>query len=55
MRRLAEGDSVKFALGKITEVDATQSRVEAGVMRNDLLQAEAELHNALPCRWGDAR
>ena len=46
MRRLAEGDSVKFALGKITEVDATQSRVEAGVMRNDLLQAEAELHNA---------
>ena len=39
MRRLAEGDSVKFALGKITEVDATQSRVEAGVMRNDLHNA----------------
>ena len=45
------GDAVRELLaavksGKITEVDATQSRVEAGVMRNDLLQAEAELHNA---------
>lgn len=43
---LAESDSIRFSLGQIREVDATQSRVEAGVLRNELLQAGAELKNA---------
>ncbi|GAB6394306.1 MAG: TolC family protein [Bacteroidales bacterium] len=45
IRRLAEGDSVKFALGKITEVDAMQSRLEAEIAYNELLQAKTELYN----------
>lgn len=44
--RLAESDSIRFNLGQIREVDATQSRVEAGILRNELLQAGAELRNA---------
>ena len=43
---MAESDSIRFSLGQIREVDATQSRVEAGVLRNELLQAGAELKNA---------
>lgn len=43
---LAQADSLKFALGKITEVDALQSRIEAGVMYNELLQSESDLHNS---------
>lgn len=46
IRQLAEGDSIKYALGKITQVDATQSRLEAGMIYNELLQAKTELHNA---------
>lgn len=46
VRRLAESDSVRFRLGKIMEVDATQSRLEAGILHNELLQSEVDLHNA---------
>jgi len=46
IRRLAVSDSIRFALGKITEVDAIQSRLEAGILRNELLQSETELYNA---------
>lgn len=46
IRQLAESDSVRFTLGKIMEIDATQSRLEAGILRNELLQAGADLHNA---------
>lgn len=42
---LAKGDSVRFQLGKITKVDAIQSGLEAGMSRNELIQARAELHN----------
>lgn len=45
MYTLAKSDSVRFALGQIREVDAMQSQVEAGVLRNELLQAGAELEN----------
>jgi cobalt-zinc-cadmium efflux system outer membrane protein len=44
--QLAVSDSIRFALGKIRETDATQSRLEAGIQRNELLQSEAELYNA---------
>lgn len=43
---LAKADSIKFTLGKITEVDALQSRIEAGVIYNELLQAESDLYNS---------
>ena len=46
IRQLAESDSVRFRLGKIMEIDATQSRLEAGILQNDLLQAGADLQNA---------
>lgn len=46
IRQLAESDSVRFRLGKIMEIDATQSRLEAGILHNELLQADAELQNA---------
>ena len=46
IRQLAESDSLRFTLGKIMEIDATQSRLEAGILQNELLQAGAELHNA---------
>ena len=46
MRQLAESDSLRFRLGEIREVDATQSLVEAGVLRNELAQAQSELYRA---------
>lgn len=45
MHTLAKSDSIRFALGQIREVDAMQTQVEAGVLRNELLQAGAELEN----------
>ncbi|MEG1483846.1 MAG: TolC family protein [Bacteroidales bacterium] len=46
INNLATADSIKFMLGKITEVDAMQSNVEAGVMRNELLQAQSDLYRS---------
>ncbi|MDR0814980.1 MAG: TolC family protein [Bacteroidales bacterium] len=45
-RQLAVSDSIRFVLGKIKELDATQSKLEAGIMYNELLQAKVELYNA---------
>jgi cobalt-zinc-cadmium efflux system outer membrane protein len=42
MKRLAESDSVRFKIGAITEIDARQSKLEAGAMLNDVFQAEAQ-------------
>ncbi|MDR2469212.1 MAG: TolC family protein [Tannerella sp.] len=44
--RLAEADSIRFMLGQITGVDATQSRLEVEKAANDLLQAHTEMLNA---------
>ncbi|MEG1634551.1 MAG: TolC family protein [Rikenellaceae bacterium] len=46
INELAKADSIKFALGKITEVDAMQSRIEAGVIHNELLQASNDLYSS---------
>lgn len=43
---LAKADSIKFSLGKITETDAMQSRIEAGIIYNELLQAHSDLHSS---------
>jgi cobalt-zinc-cadmium efflux system outer membrane protein len=53
IRRLATGDSIRFALGKITQVDAIQSRVEAEIASNELARAQTELYNAYAglCVW----
>ena len=42
---LARGDSIRYSLGKITQVDAIQSGLEAGISRNEVIQMRAELHN----------
>ena len=47
MRDLARGDSLRYVLGEIAEVDAMQSRLEATTMRTDFFQAEAEYRNML--------
>ena len=46
IRRLAESDSIRFKLGKISDVDAVQSKLEADIACNDFLQAQAELFNS---------
>lgn len=46
MKRLAEADSIRLKLGSIMEIDAIQSKLEAGSLFNDLLQAEADLRNS---------
>lgn len=43
---LAKSDSIWFKAGKIMEVEAIQSKLEAGIMRNEMLQAESDLKNA---------
>lgn len=43
---LAKSDSIWFASGKIMEVEAIQSSLEAGIMRNEVLQAETDLKSA---------
>lgn len=42
MNQIAKSDSIRFKLGSLTEVDARQSKLEAGNMLKDVYQAEAE-------------
>jgi outer membrane protein, heavy metal efflux system len=46
MKRLAEADSIRLKLGSIMEINAVQSKLEAGSLYNDLLQTEADLRNS---------
>ena len=47
MKRLAEADSIRLKLGSIMEIDAIQSKLEAGSLFNELVQSEADLQNSL--------
>ncbi|MDR2564100.1 MAG: TolC family protein [Prevotellaceae bacterium] len=47
MLRLAQADSLRFRLGSITEIDAMQSKLEAGAMLNELYSSEGELRKIL--------
>lgn len=47
MRKLYESDSIRVKLGSIMEIDAIQSKLEAGILRNELIHAIAEWKNAL--------
>ena len=46
IHELAQSDSVRAAKGKIMEIDAIQSKVEAGLMLNELFQSETEKNQA---------
>ena len=47
MKKLAVADSIRLTLGSIMEIDAVQSKLEAGILKNELIRAEADRHNAL--------
>lgn len=47
MKKLSKADSVRFSLGSIMEIDADQSKLEAGMLYNEVLQAKAEWKNSL--------
>ncbi|MBL7736946.1 MAG: TolC family protein [Chitinophagaceae bacterium] len=47
MKKLAEADSIRFRLGSITQVNARQSKLEAGTMLNEVYAAQAELKTSL--------
>ena len=44
--KLVEQDSLRFEKGKINELDLRQSKVEAGIMANELLDSEVELQHS---------
>lgn len=47
MLQISKSDSIRFKLGSITQVDARQSKLEAGTMLNNVFQAEADWKAAL--------
>lgn len=47
MNKLAEADSIRLSLGSIMKTDAIQSKLEAGILLNELLQSETEQQNSL--------
>lgn len=47
MKKLAGADSIRLSLGSIMATDAIQSKLEAGILFNELLQAEAERQNSI--------
>lgn len=51
MSKLAQSDSIRFKLASITQVDARQSKLEAGMMLNNVYQADARFKNSLISLW----
>lgn len=47
MKQLSEADSIRFQLGTIKKIDATQSKLEAGTLYNDLIHTATEWKNSL--------
>ncbi len=47
MKKLAQADSIRYKLGSIMEIDAIQSKVETGILLNELMHATAEWKNSL--------
>ena len=47
MKQLARADSLRFALGEVTQTDAMQSLLEARILENEKQQIESEYRNAL--------
>jgi cobalt-zinc-cadmium efflux system outer membrane protein len=46
MKKLSDADSIRLSLGSIMETDAIQSKLEAGMLLNEVLQKEADLRIA---------
>lgn len=47
MKKLSDADSIRLKLGSIMEIDAIQSRLEKGILYNELIQALAQWKNSL--------
>jgi cobalt-zinc-cadmium efflux system outer membrane protein len=47
MKKLAEADSIRFRLGSIMEIDAIQSKLETGILLNEMIHAVSEWKNSL--------
>lgn len=47
MKKLSDADSIRYRLGSIKAIDAAQSKIEAGVLRNDLFQIEADRRSSI--------
>ncbi|MDL1914296.1 MAG: TolC family protein [Bergeyella sp.] len=47
MKKISDSDSIRYHLGDLSEVDAKQSNLEAGVLLNEVFSAEAEFKNSL--------
>ena len=47
LKNIAVADSIRFKLGSITEIDARQSKLEAGSALNNVFQSEADWKTAL--------
>ncbi|NAW51095.1 TolC family protein [Elizabethkingia argentiflava] len=47
MKKLAEADSIRFKLGAIAQVNARQSKLEAGTILSEVYAAQAELKSSL--------
>ena len=46
MKELSDADSIRLKLGSIKEIDAAQSKIEAGIIYNSLLQTNADRLNS---------
>lgn len=47
MKELSKSDSIRFALGEISETDARQSRLEAATLLNEVFDSEANYQSAM--------
>ncbi len=47
MQKLASADSIRFATGEITKIDAMQSALETNAQMNNFLEARKEFQNSL--------
>jgi outer membrane protein, heavy metal efflux system len=47
MKKLYEADSIRLKLGSIMEIDAIQSKLEAGILKNEVIHANADFKNSL--------
>ena len=46
MKELSDADSIRLALGSIKSIDALQSKIEAEILLNDLMQNDADRKNS---------
>jgi len=47
MKQLSKADSIQLSLGNIAKIDAIQSKLETGVLSNELLQSEVDYSNSI--------